>query len=146
MKVNIIPQDDSPISPLSSSFDATIKRYRINARELSKLTGVSGNHISEFKNGKRDVSSALLLRLLDGMNELAPGAKQYFWQLVSEPSPQPLGKSLIQIIQVAEEDELLDAMAEIANRFRCLRNYPEVSTPHSFPAGRCAKLQVNDYA
>lgn len=139
MKVNTLTQDNFPVSPLSLSFDATIKRYRINARELSKLTGVSGNHISEFKNGKRDVSSAVLLRLLDGMNELSPGAKQYFWQLVSEPLPQPLGKSLIQIIQVAEEDELLDAMAEIANRFRYLRNSSDCSTPHSLiSANNCA--------
>jgi transcriptional regulator with XRE-family HTH domain len=139
MKVNTLPQDNSPISPLSSSFDATIKRYRINARELSKSTGVSGNHISEFKNGKRDVSSGVLLRLLDGMNELAPGAKQYFWQLVSEPSPQPLGKSLIQIIQVADEDELLDAMGAIANRFRCIRNCSEFTPSQSL-------VNINDYA
>lgn len=123
MKVNNSGKTDSPVSPFSDPFSATIRRYRISASELSQLTGVSGKHISEFKNGKRDVSSSLLVRLLDGIDELKPGAKQYFWQLASGQSPQPLGNSLVQIIQVADEDELLDAMGAIATRFRHLRNF-----------------------
>jgi plasmid maintenance system antidote protein VapI len=131
MKINSSTEANSPVSPLSESFDATIKRFRISASELSKLTGVSSNHISEFKNGKRDVSSAVLLRLLDGMDKLAPGAKQNFWQLASGQTPQSVGKSLVQIIQVAEEDELLDGMGAIANRLRCLRGYPDTTVQRS---------------
>ena len=123
MKVNNPHKVDSPSSPFSAPFNATIRRYRINASELSQLTGVSGKHISEFKNGKRDVSSTLLVRLLDGIDELKPGAKQYFCQLAFKQSPQSMGESLVQIIQVADEDELLDAMGAITNRFRHLRNF-----------------------
>ncbi|MEM7581498.1 MAG: hypothetical protein AAF316_17010 [Cyanobacteria bacterium P01_A01_bin.80] len=113
----------SPASPFSTSFDSTLKCYRISAKELSKLTKVSENHISEFRRGKGDVSTNILLRLLDGMEKLSPGSKQHFCQMISGESPQPLGNSLLQIIQVADEDELLDAMGAIATRFRHLRNF-----------------------
>jgi transcriptional regulator with XRE-family HTH domain len=109
-------------SPLAVSFDATLKLYRISAKELSKLTGVSENHISEFRRGKGDVSTNVLSKLMDGMETLASGSKQHLCQLLSGKSPQSLKQSLMQIIQVAEEDELLDAMGAITSRFRYLRN------------------------
>jgi transcriptional regulator with XRE-family HTH domain len=109
-------------SPLSAAFDATLKQYRISAKELSKLTGVSENHISEFRRGKGDVSTNVLSKLMDGMETLAAGSKQHLCRLMTGKSPQSLKQSLIQIIQVAEEDELLDAMGAIASRFRYLRN------------------------
>ncbi|GAX45875.1 hypothetical protein NIES4075_68960 [Tolypothrix sp. NIES-4075] len=130
MKVNnSTSARSSSVSPLSTSFDAAIKRYRISAKELSKLTGVSENHISEFRRSKCDVSTTILYKLLDGMESLASGSRQYFCQLMSgqQQSPNSLRQSLVDIIEVAEEDELLDAMGAIANRFRHLRNYSDVS-------------------
>jgi len=58
------------------------------------------------------------------MEILAPGSKQFFYQLVlgnENLSTKSLKRSLIEIIQAADEDELIDAMAEISNRFRSLR-------------------------
>lgn len=122
MKVNK-SASTSPASPVSASFDATLKRYRISAKELSKLTKVSENHISEFRRGKGDVSTNVLLRLLDGMEKLSSGSKRHFCQMISGQSQRSVEQSLVQIIQVADEDELLDAMGAIASRFRHLRNF-----------------------
>ena len=122
MKLNK-PASASPASPISASFDSTLKRYRISAKELSKLTKVSENHISEFRRGKGDVSTNVLLRLLDGMEKLSPGSKRHFCQMISGQSQHSVEQSLVQIIQVADEDELLDAMGAIATRFRHLRNF-----------------------
>lgn len=74
-KLNIIEQ----------IFDRTLKRYRIQAKSLSTLTGVSENHISEFRRGhlKTGVTTDVLGRLLLGMEELAPGSREYFCQLLS---------------------------------------------------------------
>ncbi|AFZ28356.1 hypothetical protein Cylst_6585 (plasmid) [Cylindrospermum stagnale PCC 7417] len=135
MKVNnSVSAISYPVSPLSQSFDATIKRYRISAKQLSGDTKVSENHISEFRRGKCDVSTTTLSKLLDGMEVLAPGSKQFFYQLVlgkENQSPASLKRSLVEVIQTADEDELLDAMAEIANRFRLLRNFSDVSPAQS---------------
>ncbi len=127
MKVNKSVSTSSTVSPLATSFDATLKRYRISAKELSKLTGVSENHISEFRRGKGDVSTKILSRLLDAMENLSPGSKQHFCQMISGQSPRSLEQSLIQIIQAADEDELLDAMGAITNRFRHLRHFSDNS-------------------
>ena len=125
MKVkNSVSTMSSPISPFSQSFDTTIRYYRITAKHLSGETKVSENHISELRRGKCDVSTTMLSKLLDGMEILAPGSKQFFYQLVLDKenqSTKSIKRSLIEIIQAADEDELIDAMAEISNRFRSLR-------------------------
>jgi transcriptional regulator with XRE-family HTH domain len=135
MKVNnSVSAISYPVSPLSQSFDATIKRYRISAKRLSGETKVSENHISEFRRGKCDVSTTTLSKLLDGMEVLAPGSKQFFYQLVLDQENQSstsLKRSLVEVIQTADEDELLDAMSEITNRFRSLRSFTDVSSAHS---------------
>ncbi|WP_084776853.1 helix-turn-helix transcriptional regulator [Anabaena sp. PCC 7108] len=135
MKVNnSVSAISYPVSPLSQSFDATIKRYRISAKRLSGETKVSENHISEFRRGKCDVSTTTLSKLLDGMEVLAPGSKQFFYQLVLDQENQSstsFKRSLVEVIQTADEDELLDAMSEITNRFRSLRSFTDVPSAQS---------------
>ena len=124
MKLNNYVSTASPVSSLSTLFDTTLKCYKISAKELSKLTKVSENHISEFRRGKGDVRTAILSKLLDGMETLAPMSKQHFYQLMSgeKQSPSSLNQTLVEIIQQSNEDELLDALSAIATRFRYLRN------------------------
>ncbi|MBA3922793.1 MAG: GIY-YIG nuclease family protein [Nostocaceae cyanobacterium] len=118
------------VSQFCERFDATLKRYRISAKKLSEETKVSENHISEFRRGKCDISTTVLLRLLDGMETLASDSKQHFYQMMSGQNQlqSSLKYSLTEIIQVADEDELLDAMSAIANRFRCIRNSSTVES------------------
>lgn len=68
------------------------------------------------------------------MDTLAPGSQQHYCQLIAgveKQSISSLKQSLMDIIEVADEDELLDAMGAIANRFRCLRTYSEVAPSQS---------------
>ncbi len=124
MKLNNSAMTALSVSPLAKSFDATLKRYRISAKNLSEETKVSENHISEFRRGKCDVSTTVLIRLLNGTETLAPGSKQHFCQMMSGQNQlqSSLKYSLTEIIQVADEEELLDAMSAITNRFRYIRN------------------------
>jgi transcriptional regulator with XRE-family HTH domain len=120
MKLN---NSTSSVSPMSGLFDATLKRYRISAKELSKLTGISENHISEFRRSKGDVSTLILHNLLNGMDNLAGGSKQYFLDLLSnQKDSNTLKQSLVDTIAVADEEELLSTISAIAERFRILRN------------------------
>ena len=113
-----------PASPLSTCFDATVRFYRISAKQLSQLSGVSENHISEFRRGKRDISTTVLSKLVSGMDQLAPGSRQQFFQSICEHNhtSSSFAHSLVDFIHQADEDELLDAMSAIALRFRFLRN------------------------
>ena len=124
MNLNNPESNTSPYSPISELFDATLKWYKISAKELSKLTKVSENHISEFRRGKGDVSTTVLSKLLDGMEILAPSSKQHFWQLIlgEKQSSLTLKEEFLKIIHLANEDELLDGLTIIANRFRYIRN------------------------
>lgn len=143
MKVNnSSPSVSSPVSPFSTALDTTIKRYKISAKELSKLTRVSENHISEFRRGKGDISTTVLTKLLDGMETLAPGSQQHYCQMIAgveKQSVSSLKQSLLDIIEVADEDELFDAMAKIAIRYRNLRNNsvvnqsPYLINAHEYP-------------
>ncbi|MBD2341224.1 hypothetical protein H6G64_30095 [Calothrix sp. FACHB-156] len=136
------PAVSSPVSPFSTALDMTIKRYKISAKDLSKLTKVSENHISEFRRGKGDISTTVLAKLLDGMETLAPGSHQHYCQLIAgveKQSVSSLKQSLFDIIDIADEDELLDAMGAIADRFKCLRSYSDVQRTHSL-------IEANDCA
>lgn len=59
-------------------FDKTLRIHGITGKRLSEVTGFSQTHISEFRKGKTNPSCSTLKSLLDGMDELAPGAKRYF--------------------------------------------------------------------
>ena len=62
------------------AFKKTKSYYGITGSELHKVTGVSQNHISEFINDKSKVSTEILDSLVDGMEELASGAKLFYIQ------------------------------------------------------------------
>ncbi len=130
MNLNNPESNTSPGSPISEPFDTTLKWYKISAKELSKLTKVSENHISEFRRGKGDVSTNVLSKLLDGMEILAPSSKQHFLQLMSgeKKSSLTLKEEFLKIIHLANEDELLDGLTIIANRFRYIRNSSDDSS------------------
>lgn len=101
-------------------FDATMKRYRIEAKVLSELTGVSQQHISQFRLGKlkTGVTTDCLMRLLIGMDELSPGARRYFCDLLAGKKnySQEFESELEFLIDAADEAELGKAMLRIVNR------------------------------
>lgn len=101
-------------------FDSTMKRYRVEAKALSELTGVSQQHISQFRLGKlkTGVTTDCLMRLLIGMDELSPGARRYFCDLLAEKKShsQEFQGELEFLIDAADEDELKKAMFKILGK------------------------------
>jgi hypothetical protein len=101
-------------------FDQTLKRYGIQAKALSGLSGVSQNHISEFRGGKlkTGVTTDCLYRLLIAMDELSPGSRRYFCDLLAgkKNQSQEFQAELEFYIDAADEAELGKAMLQIVNR------------------------------
>lgn len=71
-------------------FDQTLKQLGITGKKLAEVTGVSTTHISEFRNGKTNISCEMLERLLNGADQIKPGAKRYFCELLADQTPQPV--------------------------------------------------------
>lgn len=74
-----------------------IKQYRgVTAKAISQRTGISENHISEYLNGKRDITSERLWIMIDAIEQLSPGAKADFGRRIAGVSfsPDELIKSL----------------------------------------------------
>ncbi|MCC3415217.1 MULTISPECIES: hypothetical protein [unclassified Microcoleus] len=58
--------------------------YNIKGMALAAAAGISRNHLSEIRNGKAWISEEIFCQLLEGMDKLAPGSRQYFCLLLSE--------------------------------------------------------------
>lgn len=63
---------------LSENFDRTLKNFKISGKSLAEESGASASQISEFRKGKRNLSTAQLERVLVAMDELAPGSRLHF--------------------------------------------------------------------
>lgn len=112
---------------LNQLFAQTQDRYGIKGKNLSEITGVSQNHISEFRRGRTDVSSSVLWKLVQAMDELAPGAKSYFCSLLNEKKAS-VGDALQQLIEAADDEEIEQAMLAIARRYRALSKSTDART------------------
>jgi transcriptional regulator with XRE-family HTH domain len=101
-------------------FDLTLKRYGIQGKALANLSGVSENHISEFRRGKlkTGVTTDCLLKLLEAMDQLSPGARRFFCDLLAgkKKLPQGFQSELEFLIDAADENELESAMLQIVAR------------------------------
>ena len=92
------------------AFIKTRTYFGVKGNKLHEITGVSANHISEYSRGKRDVSTAILDKLLEGMENLAPGSKRYYCQLL-------YGKKSIspeEMVEHMDAEELSHLMMAIA--------------------------------
>lgn len=98
---------------IREAFNETFNRYRFTAKALSEKSGVSENHISAFKRGVSEIGSKKLESLLEAMEALAPGAKEYFCSQMAGSSLKPAGwRSLIEQSDVQELSQLLYLVAE----------------------------------
>ncbi|XWK91759.1 MAG: XRE family transcriptional regulator (plasmid) [Phormidium sp.] len=61
-------------------FRQTLEYYGITGKQISMVSLVSENHISEFRRGKSKtgVSTDVLWKFLQAMEEIKPGAATYF--------------------------------------------------------------------
>ena len=100
------------------AFVKTRKYFGIKGNKLHQISGVSENHISEFTRGKRDVSSKVLDQLIEGMEQLKPGAKRYYCNCLfgkNIDSPEPI-LSPEQFVSVLDTEELSKLMFAVAAR------------------------------
>ncbi len=85
------------------AFVKTRNYFGIKGNKLHQITGVSENHISEFTRGKRDVSSKILDQLIEGMEQLKPGAKRYYCNCL-------FGKNIDSPVQIVSPEEIVSLM------------------------------------
>ena len=97
-------------------------RYGVRGTELAKLAGISPNHLSDFRGGKKWVSEDVLCKLLWAMEELAPGSRSYFCQLLASESltlkTQSVGERITELINVADEEDMEAAMIAIGKKWK----------------------------
>lgn len=116
-------------------FQAVKQKHGITGKAISELTGISQIHISQFLNGKRDVSSSYLWRMIEAMDNLSPGAKKDFWlQLVKCVEYDDDEVDLTALIQSMQTNELSKTLFTIAETLQRQSN--------SLSDNRLGKLKV----
>ena len=101
--------------------------HGISTKSLAVAVGISAKHLSEFRNGKTNITLELLWRLLEAMDQLSPGARRDFglrvagcWgglssrDLVAALPPQELA----QVINDEQLASLMGAFAETIKNSR----------------------------
>lgn len=96
------------------AFIKTKRYFGISGSELHRVTGVSRNHISEFINRKRDITSDLLDRLVVGMDELEPGALQFYTDEIRGRDHQVIVSNPIALVDAMDNKQLSELMFAIA--------------------------------
>jgi transcriptional regulator with XRE-family HTH domain len=93
-------------------FDKTLKEFGITGKKLAEVSGFSMTHISEFRHGKTNPSCEALERLLNGADQIKPGAKRYFCQLLAGETPQAMKTE----IETMDSQQLARLLFTIAGR------------------------------
>ncbi|WP_138506302.1 helix-turn-helix domain-containing protein [Nostoc sp. PA-18-2419] len=104
-------------------FKIAMDRHGIQGKELAALAGITPNHLSEFRNGKKWVSPEVLTALLEGMDRLSPGSRRYFCQLLAEEplSQEDTGRRLVEMIEAADDEEMEAALLAIGRKWKKTR-------------------------
>ncbi|MBO3463862.1 XRE family transcriptional regulator [Aetokthonos hydrillicola Thurmond2011] len=109
------------VNNFSQAFDKTLKHYGITGKALSNQSGVSQNHISEFRRNAGNISLQTLSSLMMAMDELAPGSSDYFLSQLCHQQQNgsvSLENKLERMIEAATDEEVEGAMLAIARRWR----------------------------
>lgn len=107
----------------SSPFDKTLRSYNLTGKALSVESGVSQNHISDFRNGE-NITVEALSKLMRAMDDLKPGSVRDFLRQVSEQAspesskPTKFKASLENLIESATDEEIEGIMVAIARKWR----------------------------
>ncbi|PNJ93250.1 DNA-binding protein [Cylindrospermopsis raciborskii S01] len=59
-------------------FKRSMDMYGVRGKDLAVTAGVSAQHVTEFRQGRKWVSEGTLEALLRGMERLSPGSVKYF--------------------------------------------------------------------
>jgi transcriptional regulator with XRE-family HTH domain len=102
-------------------FKQAMDRYGIQGKELAALAGISPNHLSQFRSGHKWVSPEVFAALLEGMDQLCPGSRRYFCELLAqEPLSQEedSGRKLVELIETANDDEIEAALLALGRKWK----------------------------
>lgn len=79
----------------------------ITGRALSKQSGIDESRISEYINGKRDISTEILWELLQGLEALSPGAIRLYYSVLAHSlnASQDLAVQLVNIAMAVRDLE-----------------------------------------
>lgn len=112
---------------IKEAFNQTLNRYGLTAKRLSEGSGVSENHISSFRRGISNIGSEKLESLLEAMDDLAPGSKQYFFSQLAGGS---LNKKLVDwrsLILAADPADIEEILKLLAERWAVIQNRESAS-------------------
>lgn len=102
-------------------FKEAMDKYGIQSKELAELAGISQNHLSQFRSGRKWISPEVFAGLLEGMDQLSPGSRAYFCELLAQ-KPLSLGQNndskLKEMIEAADEEEIDEILLIIGRKWK----------------------------
>jgi len=115
-------------------FKRSMDMYGVRGKDLAVTAGVSAQHVTEFRQGRKWVSEGTLEALLRGMERLSPGSVKYFCDsLVSQKlvevdyrkqntNLENKKKIIANLVKSAGADELESLSVAINKRWKELVN------------------------
>lgn len=105
--------EDKEINKL---FRETQDKYGVSSKALAEAVDITTKHLSQFRNGHTNIPTNLLWQLLEEMNNLKPGAKNYFAEkLAGRSKPLKVEVDLEKTINELEASDLL-RIWDLANK------------------------------
>lgn len=109
------------------AFIRTQSYYRITGTALHEITGISRNHISEYINNKRDMRTESLDRLVQAMEELEPGALQFYTDELRERKSKVTVTNPKALVDAMDNKQMSELMFAIAARLGNKKNSKQVN-------------------
>lgn len=96
-------------------FNETLKAYKITASDLCREVGLSTSALSNFRNGKKNLTTETFHKLLLAMDKVAPGSRRYFCTLLAGEDLEEINQfDLMTVNQIA--DLIIEATDCLAQR------------------------------
>ena len=110
---------------IREAFIKTQQYYGITAAGICDRSGISRSNLSEFRRGRRDMTTESFDRMLTAMDEIAPGARRFFAEELA-------GVKIFSPTKVAQDmnrEETAEFLLAIADRLRDINDTPQSRKP-----------------
>ncbi len=101
--------------------DKTLNRYKITGRKLAATAHVDKTQVSEIRRGLSEPGGGTLIKLLDAMEQLAPGSKLHFCLLLAGKNPDLFNADApinpVTLVDSLDSKQLATLLSAIAERF-----------------------------
>jgi transcriptional regulator with XRE-family HTH domain len=122
-------------------FKQAMDRHGIQGKELAELAGISTNHLSQFRSGHKWVSPEVFTALLEGMDQLSPGSRSYFCQLLAQkPLTEDNSKKLIDLIEAADDEEMDEVLLAIGRKWKASKQ--NAAVPRDYGTNKTNAIAV----